>query len=118
MKTALIVITGILIIATVSCEKNDLKTDVPECIELLVDNFRESDEGCKGASVWKYYQVDKNVYLFTPGECDNDGLIRLYDSECNELCTWDINDGYIGLCSMSPFALYNRDDGELVWESK
>ena len=117
MKTKLILIIGVLLLIIGSCERIDLEIDVPKCIKQEIKAFSNAPEGCKGASVWKYNHFDKDVYLFTPGDCENDRLIKLYDSDCNLNCTWEI-EGLLGLCNMSPEVFYRRDDGELVWESK
>ena len=117
MKIKLISIICVFLLTIVSCEKFDLLIDVPDCIERKVEEFSKSDEGCKGASVWRYYHVDENVYLFTPGDCKNDNYIKMYDSDCNLVCYWTI-EGFDGICSMSPEVFYRRDDGILVWENK
>ncbi len=117
MKTKLISLFCIFLLATVSCEKNDLKIDVPKCMEQLIESFRKSDEGCKGASVWKYFHFDEDVYLITPGDCENDNYVKMYDSDCNLVCYWNLEE-FDANCSMSPTVLTRRDDGKLVWENK
>jgi hypothetical protein len=117
MKTNLIFSLCVFLIVTASCKKDDLESDVPECISQKVDSFSKSDEGCSGASVWKYFHVDGYIYLFTPGDCENDKYIKMYDSDCNLVCYWKLEE-FDANCSMSPEVFYRRDDGVLIWESK
>ena len=116
MKTKLALIIGVISLTIGSCEKSDLEIDVPECIEKEIKAFRESAEGCKGASVWKYNRLDEDIYLFTPGDCENDRLIKTFDTKCNLRCYWEI-DGPHANCSM-PYEIYYSLEGELVWENK
>lgn len=82
-----------------------------------IKSFSKSDEGCNGASVWKYVLEGEDVYLFTPGDCANDSYVKLYDSDCNLDCYWKIGE-FDTNCSMSPEYLTLHDEGELVWENK
>jgi hypothetical protein len=88
MKTLKVIPPVLLLLSLFGCEKLDLKVDVPNCIEGKIREFKKSDLSCNsGAEVLRYDFQGSYVYVFQPGNCGADMPVKIYNSNCDLLCT-------------------------------
>jgi hypothetical protein len=111
-----IVIGLIIIVFFNSCERLNLKEDVPDCIKDKVKEFSKSDKICEqGASVYRYIFQGEYVYLFEPGNCRSEPIAQVFDEKCNFLC--DLG-GFMGnLICKDVLFFENVKDKTLIWEN-
>jgi len=99
-----------------SCERLNLKEEVPDCIEDKIREFSNSDQVCDHvANVYRYIFQGKYVYVFDPGNCYADAIAPVYDENCNLLCGLG---GFLGntKCNDIEFG-DNIKDKTLIWEN-
>jgi hypothetical protein len=82
-----IVVGYVIIILLCSCERLNLKEEVPDCIKKEIREFSNSDQICgQGASVYRYIFEGKYVYVFDPGNCHADAIAPVFDESCKIIC--------------------------------
>jgi hypothetical protein len=116
MKTLRFFAIILILIACFSCEKLELQVDVPGCIESKIKDFKRSDLSCNsGAEVLRYDFQGRQVFVFQPGNCGADMPIKIYDSNCNLLCTLG---GFEGRSYCNGELFYtNATNRVLVWKN-
>ena len=67
-----------------SCRKF---SNLPDCINTKVEEFKKSEVVCRDATVKEYSFEGKTVYLFDAGSCIADGGVGVYENNCNYLGT-------------------------------
>lgn len=80
------ILAFVVLFSIISCERLDLKENVPDCIENKILEFSESSLCDQGASVYRYVFQNKFVYVFYPGNCGADMMATVYDQDCNAIC--------------------------------
>ena len=115
MKASYALLLGILFL-TISCQKTELKEPVPQCVEQLIDDFKNNDTFCEtGKSVYRYYFQDMTVYVFNPGDCGADMMSEVYDENCNKLCSLG---GIAGNFMCEDGNFWENATGEtLIWQN-
>ena len=69
------------------CDKVEIKTSVPPCIDEMINSYRKSNLPCEsGKSVYRYTFNDRYVYVFNPGNCGADMMADVYDEDCHRIC--------------------------------
>ena len=58
----------------------------PECIDEMIENFKQNQEGCTNANIIKYEFQGEEVYAFSDGQCISDGGTAIWDLDCNSIC--------------------------------
>ena len=77
----------LIILHFISCDKVEIKTSAPLCIDEKINSWKKSDLPCEsGKSVFRYKFNDRFVYVFDPGDCGADMMADVYDEECNRIC--------------------------------
>lgn len=116
MRNIVKLLLATLVIILSGCKKEDLKVEVPGCIEKEINTFKKSPFACdEEAKVVRYDFQNKQVYLFKPGNCGADMPTNIYDSNCNLICTLGGLAGNI-LCNAEIF-FENATNEILVWEN-
>lgn len=85
MKLAIIFL--LLLVAIVSCDKNDLPKGTPKCIKNEIKKLEDLEPQNPRASVWLYKFKGENVYYIPSACCDIPS--KLYDTKCNLICSPD-----------------------------
>ncbi len=95
-----------------SCEKIDLESDAPSCIEKKIKKIKKERVRNPPAKVWKW-EVDGQVYFYITSDCC-DQFNYLYDNYCNIVCAPDggITGGGDGACP----DFNGQIEWILVWE--
>ena len=83
----IIIIIIVLIIFNTCCDKRELDSEIPACIEEEIEIFKNSAVKEPSAQVWKW-QVDDKTYYYIPSECC-DQFNFLYDENCQIICAPD-----------------------------
>lgn len=105
----------ILISGFSSCQKVEIKTEVPPCIEEQIQSYEKSKLPCEsGKSVYRYIFNDRYVYIFNPGDCGADMMSDIYDENCVRLCGLGGIAGNL-LCEEINF-WEEASDETLIWE--
>jgi len=71
----------------VSCEKLDLKKEVPTCIEQKIRKIKREEVRNPPAQVWEWKVDDKKYYYISSDCCDQYNY--LFDDKCNVVCAPD-----------------------------
>jgi len=80
-------ITLIFVLNFVSCDKVEINTSAPSCIDEKITSNQKNDLPCEsGKSVYRYMFHDRYVYVFNPGDCGADMMADIYDEDCNRIC--------------------------------
>ena len=85
MKLLLIPVLFILLDAK-SCSEQQTP-GLPKCIEQMITDFKNGPVQNPPASIYEYDYEGKKVYYVAPPCCDQ--LAKLYDADCNFLCSPD-----------------------------
>jgi len=87
----------------------------PECIEDLLTSF-QSTTACVGDNLASWDFQGEKVYCFADGFCLSISTARVYDGDCNLICTMG---GAAGLttCNGVPW-LQNASNETLIWEKE
>ena len=78
---------AVLLIAVSACNKPDLQTDVPNCIEKKIKKAMNASVQNPPMEVWKWTDNSNTYYYVTSGCCDQ--FNYLYDDKCNIVCAPD-----------------------------
>jgi hypothetical protein len=101
----------------IGCKKLDLLFDVPDCIEKEIGEFAESPFACdSNAQVLRYDFQDSQVFLFQPGNCGADLSEKVYDCDCNLICTLGGLEGN-NICDSLDFNEYATNK-VIVWKNQ
>jgi len=107
----------ILLITLSGCEKLDFLIDIPDCIEKEIKEFKKSPLACDSdAQVLRYDFQDSQVFVFKPGNCGEDLPEKVYDNNCNLICTlggFEAN----SICDSIDFD-ENATNKVLVWKNQ
>ena len=60
--------------------------EIPPCIDERIDQFKEMNKDCIGASIIIYEFQDDRLYAFTDGQCISDGGTTLLTEDCTTHC--------------------------------
>lgn len=114
MKNYAGMLIGLLLFAltAASCEKIDLKKEVPGCIEKKIRKIKKADVARPPIQVWEW-QVDGNTYYYITAACC-DQFNYLYDNNCNEVCAPD--GGFSGAGDGNCPVFDGPIEKTLVWE--
>lgn len=69
------------------CKKSDDIIDIPSCLLPTYESFTSSQSNCQGAKVVAYAFREEEVFGFFEGSCISDGVVMIYEQDCNLLCT-------------------------------
>lgn len=116
MKTALIkslilLITPFLI---TSCNKVNVKKDVPFCIKQKIRKIKREGVQNPPAKVYEWKTDTETYYYITSGCCDQYNY--LYDEKCNEVCAPD--GGFSGMGSGDCPEFSSSPVKTLIWEDE
>ena len=89
MKTSIISIVLIVIVLLPSLSA---KTEIPACIQTMIDGFNATPRSSSFVRIDNYLYRGKMTYLATSSCCDR--FNPLYDAECNRVCA--PSGGFIG----------------------
>lgn len=81
----LMVLSVVILLSSISCEKLTINGDVPSCIKSQIREFSNSDLSGEGAKVDLYTFQKENVYVFHHNENIYDGADEVIDEDCNSL---------------------------------
>jgi hypothetical protein len=111
MNRIFLVLFSLLLI--ISCNKEDLPSDIPNCIGDKIQDIADGDPWIPAAKIYKYNYNNQTVYYFPAHCCDVPS--KVYDSNCNLICSPDggLTGSGDGLCN-DFFA--SRTNEELIWE--
>ncbi len=89
MKNITKILSGFILftLTICSCEKMDLKMDVPECIEIKIKEIKKEEVRNPPGKVFEWKVDGKTYYYITSDCCDQ--FNYLYDENCNEVCAPD-----------------------------
>lgn len=109
-------ITGLLLLAVTgtSCEKIDVKKDVPNCIERKIRQIKRAEVGTPPVKVWEW-KADGKIYYYITSECC-DQFNYLYDDNCNLVCAPD--GGFSGAGDGNCPSFNGPIEKTLVWEDE
>lgn len=97
-----------------ACEKYKFDKDIPDCIKTEIEMFKEEDICEDGAKVIKYRFQGKDVYAFQWGNCVADAGTRIFNEDCQIICTLGTLLG-ITECEGVEFS-GNAEEIKVVWE--
>lgn len=100
-------------ILIISCGKERLPKDTPQCIEDKINAIADGEVWNPPAIIYSYTYNEKTVYYFPPRCCDIPST--LYDDNCNIICSPDggITGNGDGQCSDF---FTTRTDEKLIWK--
>lgn len=94
-----------------SCEQKQ-SDSVPSCIQTMITEYANRELQNPSGKYFQYDYRGKKVYLFVPPCCDQ--ISKLYDADCNLLCT---SGGFTGrIDSVCQDFYANRQNEKLIWE--
>lgn len=70
-----------------ACSDDDIKKEVPKCIEEKIKQFKKDDVANPPIEVWEWTTEAKVYYYITSPCCDQ--FNYLYDNDCNVVCAPD-----------------------------
>jgi len=97
-----------------ACEKLDLKTEVPSCIEKEIRAIKRKEVRNPPAKVSKW-EVDGQTYYYITSDCC-DQYNYLYDKDCNVVCAPD--GGFTGKGDGKCPDFIEEGIWTLVWEDE
>lgn len=111
MKLILLYPFLLILLQTKSCDRQDAGK-LPVCIQTMITEYANRELQNPSGKFYEYDYRGKKVYLFVPPCCDQ--ISKLYDSECNLLCS---SGGITGrIDSLCQDFYLNRQNEKLIWE--
>jgi hypothetical protein len=111
MKILVMVPVLFLLLESKSCE-DKTSAEIPACIQTMISEYAHRSIQNPSGKFFEYEYHGKKVYLFEPPCCDQ--ISKLYDSECNLLCTAG---GFAGkVDSLCRDFYQTRSNEKLIWE--
>lgn len=102
---------AVLLILSIGCHKDDAFEDLPICIQnelSLIDLY------CENANIVRYKFQGEKVYVLNFSPCVPDGISKVVDKDCNEICSLG---GFGGTTICNGEDFYESAKKEtLVWE--
>lgn len=104
-----------LVLSFIGCDKVEIKTSVPQCINEAINSYHKSNISCEsGKSVYRYEFNDRYIYVFNPGNCGADMMAEVYDENCNRICGLG---GFAGNLTCEGVNFWEEaTDETLIWE--
>jgi len=95
-----------------SCDKKPLN-DIPQCIQQMISEYQNRPVQNPSATFYEYDYKGQKVFYMKPPCCDQ--MSKLYDSNCNFICSPDggIKGGGDGKC---PDFFKERKNEKLIWQ--
>lgn len=114
MKKSVIVFL-LLFVCIISCNKHDLPKGTPKCIENEINKLENLEPQNPRASVWRYKFKGEYVYYIPSACCDIPS--KLYDSNCNLICSPD--GGFTGTGDGKCTDFHStKTEEKLIWKDK
>src|SRR6185369_12567791 len=85
MKSMLLFLPFIILLTAKSCDKK--QDEVPPCIQQMITDYINRPIQNPPAEFYQYDYKGQKVYYMAPPCCDQ--LSKLYDSNCNLICSPD-----------------------------
>lgn len=101
-----------VLLLCISCDKLDLLTEVPLCIEKEIKAIKKEEVRNPPAKVWKWEINGQTFYYITSDCCDQ--FNYLYDEDCNIVCAPD--GGFSGMGDGNCPKFMGPIKQTLVWE--
>lgn len=95
-----------------SCQRLDLKVEVPNCIEKKIEKIKDAPVTNPPTEVWQWKVDGSTYYYFTSDCCDQ--FNYLFDENCNEVCAPD--GGFTGTGDGNCPEFSGTIEKELVWK--
>lgn len=108
-------ITAVLFLSVLimsSCKKEDINTDLPECIEEQIMQIENNELENPPIKIWEW-KVDGNTYYYFRADCC-DYFNDLFDNQCNRICAPD--GGFTGAGDGNCPEFTGEIEETLIWE--
>lgn len=82
-----LLVIGLIAGFILSCSPDDIKKEVPTCIETKIKKFKKDNVANPPIEVWEWKTNEQVYYYITSPCCDQ--FNYLYDDDCNVVCAPD-----------------------------
>src|SRR5207249_4370156 len=86
MKILLLILPAMILLESKSCDKKQ-RDEIPQCIQKMISDYQNRPIQNPPAEFYEYDYKGQKVYYMKPPCCDQ--LSKLFDSNCNFICSPD-----------------------------